>query len=160
MIADLDELVTAAVTGLFSTMLHMQMAPVPVEPRVVNGQPRVAGAVAFIGRLTGVVYVHTTAAFARRLTATLLHLEASEVQAEEMINDTMGEIANMLVGQMKSRLADQGIDYLLTIPSVVRGSQFRIEATSSTEGRLFAFETQGKRLFVQFLLQPGGQTLN
>ena len=160
MIADLDELVTAAVTGLFSTMLHMQMAPVPVEPSVVNGEPRVAGAVAFIGRLTGVVYVHTTAAFARRLTATLLHLEDAEVQAEEMINDAMGEIANMLVGQMKSRLSDGGIHCVLTIPSVVRGSQFRIEATRSTEGRLFGFENQGQRLFVQFLFQPSGQTPN
>lgn len=158
MIKDLDELITAAITDLFSTMLRMEVARVPIETGALNGEPHIAGAVGFIGRLTGVIYVHTTAGFARRMTATLLHLGNSEVAGDNMINDAIGEIANMLVGHLKSRLSDRGMPCVLTIPSVVRGSQFSVEGISSTQGRLLSFEAEGKRIFVQCLLKPTDQT--
>ncbi len=60
MIEDLDELLTAAVTELFSTMLQVQMARVPVEAAARNGEPHVAGAAGFAGRISGVVYGHSS----------------------------------------------------------------------------------------------------
>lgn len=157
MIQDLDELVTSAVTDLFSTMLGMKMAPVPLETGAVNGDTYVAGSVGFIGRLSGVVYIYTTLGFARHITATLLGMEQVEVKEDEMVNDAMGEMANMLVGQMKSRLSDRGMPCVLTIPSVVRGSHFSIEAISTTEGHIFSYEASGHRIFVEFLIKPGEQ---
>ena len=85
------------------------MLPVPVQAGFGNDEAHVAGVVGFIGKLSGVVYVYTTQSFARRITATLLGLKNSEVEEGEMVNDAMGEMANMLVGQMKSRLTDRGI---------------------------------------------------
>src|SRR5208283_2265639 len=114
MIEDLDELVTSAVTDLFTTMLGMKMVPVALEPGAANGDTYVAGSVGFIGRLSGVVYIYTTLRFATDITATLLGMEQGEVKEDEMINDAMGEMANMLVGQMKSRLSDRGLPCVLT----------------------------------------------
>lgn len=160
MIADLQDLVTSAVTEVFSTMLGMKMAPAPLESGFANGEAHVAGAVGFIGRLSGVVYIYTTASFAREITSTLLHLEKSEISGDEMVNDAMGEMANMLVGHMKSRLADRGMPCALTIPSVVRGSHFSVESISSIEGHAFSFETAQHRIFIQFLLKPSGANQN
>jgi chemotaxis protein CheX len=154
MIDDLDELVSSAVTELFGTMLGMKMLPVPVEAGFGNDEGHVAGVVGFIGKLSGVVYVYTTQSFARRITSTLLGLKDSEIEGSEMVNDAMGEMANMLVGQMKSRLTDRGIPCVLTIPSVVRGSQFSVEVITSTEGHVFSFEADGNRIFIHFLLKP------
>lgn len=154
MIEDLDELITAALTDLFSTMLRLDVVRTPLESKPLNGEPHVAGVVGFTGRLTGVIYVHTTASFARRLTATLLQMPESEVTEEEMISDAMGEIANMLVGQVKSRLCDRGMPCVLTVPSVVRGSNFSVEAVSSSKGCLMSFKADTQRLLVQCLLQP------
>jgi chemotaxis protein CheX len=154
MIEDLDELMTTAVTGVFSTMLGMEMQPASLENYSANGAPQVAGSVGFIGQLTGVVYVFTTVPFARRITATLLGLDEAEVEGDEMMHDAMGEMANMLVGQMKSRLADRGMPCVLTIPSVVRGSHFSIEAISSTERHLISFQGEGNRIFIEILLKP------
>ena len=153
MIDDLDQMVTMAVTELFGTMLHMQMLRVPVQEGFGNNETHVAGVVGFIGKLSGVVYVYTSQSFARRITATLLGMENSEVEEGEMVNDAMGEMANMLVGQMKSRLTDRGIPCVLTIPSVVRGSHFSVEAISSTEGHVFSYEAEGNRIFIHFLLK-------
>jgi len=160
MIADLEELVTPAVTELFSTMLGMTMLPVPLEPGFADGETHVAGAVGFVGRLSGVVYAFTTVAFARRITATFLGLQEAEVEGDEMINDAMGEMANMLVGHMKSRLSDRGMPCVLTIPSVVRGSHFSVEAISSTEGHIFSYACGRDRIFIQFLLKASDANPN
>jgi chemotaxis protein CheX len=151
MIADLEELVASAVTELFSTMLGMKMLPATLEAGFANGETHIAGAVGFVGRLSGVVYVFTTVSFARRITATFLGLAEAEVSEDEMINDAMGEMANMLVGHIKSRITDRGMPCVLTIPSVVRGSNFSVEATTSSVGHLFSFTAGLDRIFVQFL---------
>ncbi len=160
MIADLEGLVTGAVTELFSTMLRTNMQPAPLEPGFGNGEPHIAGAVGFVGRLSGMVYVFTTVSFARHITATFLGLREAEITGDEMINDAVGEMANMLVGHMKSRLSDRGMPCMLTIPSVVRGSHFSVEATTSTEGHIFSFVSAENRIFVQVLLKPSDASQN
>jgi len=154
MLADLEGLVTGAVTEVFSTMLSMNMLPASLEPGFGNGEAHIAGAVGFVGRLSGMVYMFTTVSFARRITATFLGLQEAEIEGDEMINDAMGEMANMLVGQMKSRLSDRGMPYMLTIPSLARGSNFSVEATTSTEGHTFSFVSGENRIFIQVLLKP------
>jgi chemotaxis protein CheX len=160
MIADLEGLVTGAVTELFSTMLSTNMLPAPLKPGFGNGEPHIAGAVGFVGRLSGMVYVFTTVSFARRITATFLGLQEAEIEGDEMINDAMGEMANMLVGQMKSRLSDRDMPCMLTIPSVVRGSSFSVEATTSTEGHIFSFVSGENRIFIQVLLKASDASQN
>src|ERR1035441_2147966 len=91
MIADLEELVASAVTELFSTMLGMNMLPAKLETGFANGETHIAGAVGFVGRLSGVVYVFTTVSFARRITATFLGMAEAEVNEDEMINDRSEE---------------------------------------------------------------------
>ena len=160
MIADLEGLVTGAVREVFSTMLSMDMLPAPLESGFGNGETHVAGAVGFVGRLSGMVYVFTTVSFARRITATFLGLQESEIEGDEMINDAMGEMANMLVGHMKSRISDRGMPCVLTIPSLVRGSHFSVEATTSTEGHFYSFACGENRIFVQFLSKASDTSQN
>ena len=160
MIPDLEGLVTGAVAELFSTMLGMNMLPASLESGFSNGEAHIAGAVGFVGRLSGMVYAFTTVSFARRITATLLGLKEAEIEGDEMINDAMGEMANMLVGQLKSRLSDRGMPCVLTIPSVVRGSNFSVEATTSTEGHIFSFVSGENRIFIQVLLKPSDASQN
>lgn len=154
MISDVDEMVGTAVQNVFETMLNTRAQPIPKESLTQSAEAHVAGAVGFIGRLTGVVYLHTTESFARRITCNLLGLSEHEIATEEMVNDAIGEMANMVVGNLKSRLADRGIPCVLTIPSVVRGSQFSVESVSSTEGRLLAFACTPYQMLVQVLIKP------
>jgi chemotaxis protein CheX len=160
MIADLEELVTRAVTELFSTMLGMQVLPAPLQAGLSNGETHIAGSVGFVGRLSGVVYVFTPVSFARRITATFLGLAQAADAEDEMINDAMGEMANMVVGHLKSRISDRGMPCVLTIPSVVRGSHFSVEAMTSTEGHTFSFASGEDRIFIQFLIKPSDASKN
>ena len=159
MIEDLDELVTKAVTDVFGTMLSMSMQRVPL-PTTADIEPSIAGSVGFTGRVGGVVYIHTAAAFAKRITATFLQMKEWELNGDEMVNDAVGEIANMLVGHIKSRLVDRGMACALTVPSVVRGSNFSIQPVSTSEGHVYSFECGGQRVFVEVNLKPGEATRN
>jgi chemotaxis protein CheX len=109
--------------------------------------------VGFTGRVSGVVYLYTTVRFAVRITRGLLGLNASEAHNDDMVNDAMGEIANMIVGQFKSRLTDRGLPCVMTIPSIVRGSQFEIEAVRETEVDRLGFACGEDYLLVEVLLQ-------
>ena len=156
MINDLDDLVKSAVSEIFDTMLNMKLELQPPGTPIRNGEPHVAGAVGFSGgSLCGVVYIYSSAVLARKITCNLLGLEESDIDGAEMVNDAVGELANMVVGQLKSRLCDRGITCVLTVPSIVRGTNFTIEAVSSTSRRVLAFECAGNhQLVVEALVKP------
>jgi chemotaxis protein CheX len=153
MIADLDQLIGACVTDVFGTMLSMVVEPRPVTPMHPNGEPHIASSVGFSGRMTGIVYLYTSAKFGRKIASTMLGLQDSEVAGDEMVNDVMGEIANMVVGNLKSGLCDRGYSCALTIPSIVRGSHFTVEPISSTERKVYHFSCQDRPLVVEVLLR-------
>ncbi len=154
MIQDAELLITAAVVEVFSTMLNVKARSVPPVEGFLDRQPQIVSAVGFTGAATGVVYLYTTAQFARHITAGLLGLSSAEIETDEMVNDTMGEIANMVVGQIKSRISDRGLRCVLTIPSIVRGSQLTIEPVSNTERHRCAFDCGQGPLLVEMLLKP------
>ena len=153
MIVDLDQLIRNCVSDVFGTMLSMNVerhAPISMEP---NGEAHIASAVGFAGAITGVVYLYTSASFGKQIAASLLGLEESEVDADEMVNDVMGEIANMVVGNFKSGLCDRGYSCALTIPSIVRGSHFTVEPISNTERQVFHYTCRNRPLVVEVLLK-------
>lgn len=154
MIDDLEELVKAAVVEVFATMIGLQVQPeAPDSPAVTEGST-IAGAVGFIGRLTGVVYIYASVPFASRLTEKLLGLNPGEIDGDEMVNDAMGELANMVVGHLKSRLSDRGHSCVMTIPSIVRGTNFNIEPVSTTIRRVCSFRSLEHQLVVEIMLRP------
>lgn len=157
MIDDLEDLLKAAVVEVFGTMIGLQVQLEPPHAPVVNTGATIAGAVGFIGRVTGVVYIYAPVELAVRLTEKLLHLSASEIEQKELVNDSMGELANMIVGHLKSRLSDRGLSCAMTIPSIVRGTNFQIEPVSSTIRRVFSFRSLEHQLVVEIMLRPESQ---
>ena len=158
MIDDLEELLRAAVIEIFGTMIGLQVQPEPPNSPIVNNGSTIAGAVGFIGRITGVIYIYAPEEFAVRLTEKLIGSELNGADRDEMVNDSMGELANMIVGHLKSRLSDRGNSCVMTIPSVVRGTNFQIEPVSTSIRRVFSFRSHEHQLVVESLLKPDQQT--
>jgi len=69
MMEDVEKRVDAFVTEVFKTMLNLQAKREPAGTGIAKVEPQVAGSVVFIGRLTGVVHLYSTQAFARRMTS-------------------------------------------------------------------------------------------
>lgn len=154
MVNELADLLRSAVPEVFSTMLSMEAEYQPADIPLPEFDAQVAGAVGFTGKLDGVVYLFATLDFARMLTSRLLGLSEADVDNDEMVNDAVGELTNMVVGHMKSRMCDRGAACVITIPSVVRGSHFSITAVSPTASRMLHFDCKQGHLLVQVMIKP------
>ena len=69
----------------------------------------------------------------------------------------MGELSNMVVGYVKSRLCDSGLPCTLTIPSVVRGQQLSVEGSAQVTRRAIGFRNCKYHLLAEVisLIPPG-----
>lgn len=159
MIADVEPLLVTAVSEVFTKMLDLPVTHEPLMDPADPGEFHVAGAVGFIGASSGVVYLYLHKTLARRLACRLLRIEDAELESEAMVNDAIGELANMVVGQVKSQLEDRGHTFVLTIPSIVRGSHFTIEPVSTTERLVMHFQTSEGLLLLEVLFKPAPQAM-
>jgi len=50
-----------------------------------------------------------------------------DIGSDEEVNDVIGEVCNMVGGDLKSRLCDAGFTSSLSIPSITYGESFRIQ---------------------------------
>jgi chemotaxis protein CheX len=137
---DLKGHVAKAVTGVFETMLSMALAPeAPPNRESVTTGEHVVGTVGFAGKVMGNVSVFVGRDFAREMTAAMLGVSADEVESDEEINDVIGEVCNMVGGDLKSRLCDAGLECSLSIPSITFGNNFRIESKGWDRHELCGF---------------------
>lgn len=141
----------SAVTEVFATMFGTEVKPAALVPEA-SGQTVLAGSVGFIGDVNGIVYIRTAEPFARVLSGRMLGLQPDELD-DEMVNDALGELSNMVVGCVKSHLCDQGLPCVLTIPSVVRGTDLTVETIPCAERRLLSFRCEEHQLRIELLIK-------
>jgi CheY-specific phosphatase CheX len=79
---------------------------------------------------------------------TLVGMTEAEVMeaGDEVINDAIGEITNMTVGNFKNGLCDAGCLCRLTLPSILRGSNFSVEPVSKTTRFICNFKSPGTKV--------------
>jgi chemotaxis protein CheX len=147
----IETLTSDAIREVFQGMLSIEVtgaAPKLPDPNI--GQ--IAGSVGFVGKATGVIYMYAGVDFASIMTQKMLGLAESEVE-DEMINDAVGELSNMVVGYVKSRLCDRGWPCTLTIPSIVRGRQLAVESPANVARKVIGFRSDDRHLVVELLLK-------
>ncbi len=160
--------ITRAVNDVFKTMLNRpsqlvdtpapENAGWPPVPEVSSEiRPQVVGTVGFLGDVNGLIYFYLDLAFARLATSHLLGMTDAELDeaGDEVVNDAVGELTNMTVGSFKNGLCDAGYPCMLTIPSILRGSNFCVEPVSSAQRFIFRFDCAGHRVVTDILLKTG-----
>lgn len=164
--AVLSEMMIDAVEKVFTTMVRRKVTLVrqfisdrvhTVSPDLEGGDfPVVVGTVGFVGKANGVIFLYLPESLAIALSASMLGLEPADLGAgdTETVNDAIGELTNMVVGTFKNQLCDRGLDCHLTIPSILRGSRFRVEPVANATRRVFEFESEGQRFLSDVLVEP------
>ena len=127
------------------------------SPPAINpsNRPQVVGTVGFVGDINGLIYLHLDLAFARICTSHLLGMTEKELEAagDDVINDAIGELTNMTVGGFKNGLCDAGYPCKLTIPSILRGTNFSIEPVSSAVRHVYLFDCAEHRVVADILMK-------
>lgn len=125
---DLKNIISNSTRHVFETMLSMNLNCIEEGVRIPTDGQRVVGSVSFAGQVMGNINLHVSEAFARKITNEMLHMEIDDEESAEYIEDVIGELSNMVCGDLKSRFCDAGLHCELSIPSITIGSNFKIES--------------------------------
>ena len=153
---DLRGFISGAMNEVFDTMLSMdiELADEGVQASV-DGE-RIVGSVGFAGKAVGSVNIQVNEAFARSITAAMLGMEEDEIDGDEEVHDVIGELSNMVGGDLKSRLCDEGLNCNLSIPSITTGSDFRMEIKGWERHESLIFRHQEQFALVDIYVKTNG----
>lgn len=127
----------------------------PLHSKPVDiGGPHLVASVGFIGDLEGIINNHFDDELALTLAGKVLGMTPAEVTANGVLTDAMGELANMIVGVFKNTLSEGGYVCKLTLPSIIRGSDFHVDHTLKEGQRhIFTFKCLGRTIATDIIME-------
>ena len=146
---DLKTFVTKTLTEVFDKMLSMNLEQFDECEEGIGDGNQIVGSVGFAGKVMGNVNILVSSDFARLMTAEIQGVETEEIEGEEEVFDVVGELCNMVGGNIKSRLCDSGFSCELSIPSVTGGNDLKIDSMGWDRCECFGFKYRENAALVQ-----------
>ena len=139
------------VQSVFRTMMDLEAGA--STARWAPPQDAITSTVHFAGEWRGATLVECGGEQARQFAARFMGIEMP-AEVNDDVRDVMGELANMVAGNLKS-LLPRGVD--LSMPSVVEGGTYTACAcgASAAEHLTFSSSAGDFRISLIELLQPG-----
>ncbi len=138
-------------------MLSLKLEPADAVTAESLEGIRNAGSVSFAGDATGMVSIHAGDSFSREMAAEMLGMEVEKLEGDEEIRDMLGEMGNIVAGNLKSAFADAGFMCALSTPSFTSGTDFKIEALNMENYERFAFRCGENIIFVELGVKVSDQ---
>jgi chemotaxis protein CheX len=142
---DLD--VGDVVEGVFTGMLGFELEPTHGDHVLTSESQRFIGTVHISGAWAGSVVVECTELLTRLVAAAMFGTEPDDVEDDEQI-DVIGELANMIGGNIKALFDGESV---LSLPTVVRGADFRVLVPGTHLARSLSYTCEGCVLTVRVL---------
>ena len=150
---DLREFITNSVSEVFDTMLALEVESIDGDQTDHDSENHIVGSVSFAGVVMGNLNLHVGENFARQMTAAMLDMETDEINGDEEIHDAIGELCNMICGDLKSRLCDSGLTCELSIPLIATGKEFAIEPQSWDRNERYGFRCRQHTALVEIFMK-------
>ena len=151
---DLPTFLRGATREVFDTMLSMELNEQGAQS--LSDGSRIVGSVSLAGNVSGTVNIHVSETFAAQITANMLGMEMDEIESDEEVHDVIGELSNMIGGDLKSRLCDAGFVCELSIPSITSGKDFNIESKGWAVKESVCFQYQDHIALIEAFIKNGG----
>lgn len=156
--ADIATFIRTAAAEVFSTMLGLEIesGPEREEPSGPDVADGVLGFIGLAGPWAGAGAISCNAALACKLSNALLMGES--VSVNEEVLDAIGEITNMIIGNIKT-MAEERIGPLgLAIPTVIYGRNFTSRGGNRQHWVVVPFVCGSDSLQVRVCLAPVEKT--
>ena len=146
----LQELLSAT-EEVFETMVFQPVSrQTPIEDDKVKPASNVVATVAFAGHRRGLVAFHSSLGTARTIAGAMLGMPAEDVNGE--MPDAIGEVANMIAGSFRTKLAATEPPSAIAVPTVTIGSDFSTKYMSQVNRVLCPFDFSGDPIYVELIL--------
>lgn len=138
---------------IFSTMVMMEIA---ASDDSSAGQSvhcdSITGLIGLAGTYKGVLAIHMPNVVALAVTSSFLGMDVEEINAD--VEDAIGELANMLGGNVKTILSENGRDINLSLPSTISGREYNFQLASEAADRtVISFDADSGRFHVELQLE-------
>ncbi len=138
--------------SVFSTMLTLPIHQQP--PRQEAGDPKamdgVIALVGIAGKWTGTGRIHCSAEFECKIAGALVMSEYTSV--DEEVLDGVAEVANMIIGHLKTSLEGKLGPLGMSVPTVIFGRNYQARTAAVTDWTVVPFESDGQTMEVRFCL--------
>lgn len=153
MLLAMGEPLSRAVLKTFHTMLGIPLQSRRISAMEAFTSMHVLGEVSFSGRATGMVHLRLPSATARLAAERFLGMAPGELTDDSGVDDAIGELANIVVGNFKSNLCDAGLECKLSPPKISRTTEFKLNTAGGLAERL-GFRAKDMDLFVDIRVNP------
>ncbi len=105
---------------VFETMIFMDLEE-PSEPDEQIEGDSFLGSITFTNSIEGCLAIRCSVPCAKNIAANMLGIDTPEEVNEEEVCDALGEVTNMVMGSVKSRIQTETGELLVSIPTVIHG---------------------------------------
>jgi len=154
---ELAEAIRNATTEVFSTMLGVELAAgeVFVEKEEAVPASGVVSIIGLAGAWVGSGSLSCSASFACKMASHFLQEEYSAVS--EDVLDSVAEITNMVIGNVKTHLENRLGAMGLSTPTVIYGRNFQTRGARNQEWTVVPFTLGGERMCIQICIVPNSE---
>lgn len=146
---NMTETIIPATEDLLSNLISLSAsAGIPYHRTDIPEQEGVTGVVHLSGKSSGYVAIHLPVETAALVTKLFLFIETEEVESEQ-VRDAVGELANILAGQIKAFFDPQGSNIKLSLPMTCQGQDFIVANLPGAEKVTVPFYTDDGDFFVE-----------
>jgi len=149
---DISKKIIEATIEIFSTMVMMDIT---VDDEDVKDSGKlhdaITGMIGLAGTHKGVLAIHIPHVVAIAITGSFLGMEVDGIN--EDVEDAVGELANMLGGNVKAVLVENGRDIDLSLPSTISGASYQFQSSKDVEKSLIRFRTESGSFLVELQLE-------
>ena len=152
---EIEEAICKASRGVFETMLALPLEIEPsvmrqaIEPETFHG---VVALVGVAGTWTGTGHLSCSPVFAQKLAGALL-MSAYDSGNEEVL-DAVAEVANMIIGNVKTIFEEKLGPLGLTVPTVIFGRNYQTRSAGVKDWVLVRLRSEGESMDINFNLMP------
>jgi chemotaxis protein CheX len=151
---DIIAIVRSAAHEVFSTMLNLPLSedvasPEAEEPESFDG---IVALVGIAGPWTGTGRISCSPHFACQLASALLMTPYDSVN--EDVLDAVAEVANMIIGNVKTMLEEKLGPLGLSIPTVIFGRNYQTRSSGVRKWTRMVFGSNGETMEISFFIMP------
>lgn len=142
--------IIAATKDVFATMIFLDVeAETPVSGRGEKLASNITSMLGLGGGIRGMLAVHCPEAVATGITSGFLGMDVEEI--DEDVKDAIGEVANMVAGNLKVYFASQDVNISLATPTSVIGKSYRTSGIVGATRMVVPFKIESGHFWVELL---------
>ncbi len=147
------------VIEFFDTMLSMELELVDKSDLESADTPKHVGTVNFAGDVNGSLHLKVNGPFAYVITSNMVGIPLDEIEDEADVKDVIGEMSNIIAGNLKTAFCDSGLECAISPPSITAGKNFKITVLHMDRYERFTFKFEHHEITVEICVKIDEEAL-